>query len=402
MKAKKKNRVIVLVAVLLGLFVVAVGTPSQAAAKQITVGSILPLSGPISVVGMAWTRGYEMFFNKTNKEGGVNIGGEKYTFNLISEDSRSTAEASVTAARKLVHEDKAKFVFGTIVEACTDAIYEICERNRVMQLMPAISVPGNPSDVGPNKPFLVRPNINFDDGNTINLDFLKETYPHVKTLAISHTDSIWMDKAASFVRDAAGDRGIKVVHVEPWDFRTQDFLPVFVKILASKPDAIYCIVAGQTPQQLVAARQLGFKGPFISCSPVGPEVHIMVAGPKLCTDFICNGIDPENPTDAMREVMEIWKAKYREPFVGDAVLAWDEAWILVQAMQKAQTVDPPKVMSTLESMTEMGDLMTTFGPAKMGGKERLGVNRVLKRRIPLTYVMNGKIKLIGYQMGSYK
>ena len=76
-----------------------------------------------------------MFFNDINKQGGANIGGEKYTFKFISEDSGSAAEASGNAARKLVYQDKTKFVFGAIVEACIDAIYEVCGRNKVLQLI---------------------------------------------------------------------------------------------------------------------------------------------------------------------------------------------------------------------------------------------------------------------------
>jgi ABC-type branched-subunit amino acid transport system substrate-binding protein len=143
---------------------------------------------------------------------------------------------------------------------------------------------------------------------------------------------------------------------------------------------------------LIAARSLGFTGPFLSTSPLGPDVFLATAGPELCTDVICAGWNPATATGTLREVLDAWQAEYgEEPFVSDAALAWDEAWILVQAMEKAQSVDPEDVLAALDSMTTPEDLRTGFGTAHMGGLETYGVNRVLVRPIPISYLMNGQV-----------
>ena len=400
MIGKKMNQ-LVMVAVLLAFFALGTGAPLQATAEQLTVGSIMPLSGPISIVGMSWSRGIDLFFDKINDQGGVNIGGQKYTFKFISEDSKGAAEAAGTAARKLVHQNGAKFIFAAILESSTDAVYEIAERNKVLQMIPSVNVAGHPADVSPDKPFLVRPNISFDDTHTLDMDYLKEAYPNVKTMAIAFP-SIGYEGMVKDLTYAAGKRGIKVVRAEEWEWGTTDFVPTYTRILAFKPDAIFAMVSGQTPHQLIAARQLGFKGPFIANAPLGPEFHVLIAGKEICTDLISNGVNPEDPTDEMREVIERWNKKFREPFVSDAVMGWDEAWILIQAMQKAKSVNPEKVIAALDGMTAKGSLNTTFGPAYMGGEDRFGINRVLKRPIPITHVMNGEMKLVGYRFGSHR
>jgi hypothetical protein len=61
-------------------------------------------------------------------------------------------------------------------------------------------------------------------------------------------------------------------------------------------------------------------------------------------------------------------------------------------MEKAQSIDPEKVLATLETMTEPGVIQSTFGPAYMGGKKHFGVNRVLVRPIPVAHIMDGKTK----------
>ena len=157
------------------------------------------------------------------------------------------------------------------------------------------------------------------------------------------------------------------------------------------------MVSGQATYQLMAARQLGFKGPFISNVPLGPEVfqHV-VNDPTALTDVITNGVDLSKPNEAIKDVMERWQAKFKDPFVSDCLAAWDQTWILTQAMEKAKSVAGDKVIAALETMTAPGSLKTCFGPGQMGGAKRFGVNRVLTRPLPLTRIMNGKTEFIGF------
>jgi ABC-type branched-subunit amino acid transport system substrate-binding protein len=191
--------------------------------------------------------------------------------------------------------------------------------------------------------------------------------------------------------------GLNVVGVEYWQDGTTDFIPTCTRVLAYKPDAMYVMGTGQSPYILMAARQLGFKGPFICNVPLGPEVFQRVVNdPTALTDVITNGIDLSQPTDMMKDVMKRWKAKYKEPFMSDSIVGWDELWILTQAMEKAQSVVGEKVFAAMETMNQPGSLKTCFGPARMGGSERFGVNRTLVRPIPLTRLMNGKTEFIGF------
>ena len=80
-----------------------------------------------------------------------------------------------------------------------------------------------------------------------------------------------------------------------WTFGVTDFVPIYTKILATDPDAVFIMVSAQSPYQLKAARQLGFKGPIFANSPMGAEVHVRVAGDKAATDFFCNSINPRRP-----------------------------------------------------------------------------------------------------------
>jgi len=371
-------------------------TTTQAPPKHLTVGAIMPVSGPISTVGMAFIRGYELYFDKVNAEGGIKVGNDTYLIDFIYEDSQANPEAAGTAAKKLVFQDGATFVFGEILEQDTQAIYDVCVPNGALHIISWVNVVGHPADVSADKPLCVRLAVSPDASDIPLLDYFIEAYPNAKKIAMSVPDIIpqpMVDKLTSEITA----RGIEIVGSEIWEWGVTDFVPLYTKILASDPDAVYCLVSAQAMYQLLAARQLGFEGPFISSSPLGPDVFMIVAGPEVCNNVICAGWDPAAATGELKEIVDRWMAKWsNDPFVSDAAFAWDQASILVQAIEKAQSVDPAAVLAALDAMTTEGGLSTAFGPGRMGGMETYGVNRVLIRPIPISHILNSVIESVGF------
>ena len=392
MKRIRKGSIVALFVVLLSAaFVFGYHGAAQSATKTLKVGVVMPISGPISTVGMAWVRGYELYFNKVNEGGGVKIGNDTYRFDVIPIDSKVNPEAAGTATKKLVFQNKATFVFGAILEQNTQAIYDVTLPNKVLHLISWVNVPRHPADVSGNKPLCTRPMISPQDAHRPLLEYLLKAYPNTNSVALVVPD-IAVGSLDKDFKSVAAELGIKVVGSEIWSFGTTDFIPLYTKLSAYKADAICTLSSAQAHYQLMSARQLGFNGPFISTSPLGPDVFLAVAGPEACTNLICAGWNPAKATGGLKEVVNSWQAKYgAEPFISDASFAWDEGWILVQALEKAQSVDPEAVLSTLDSMTMPGSLKTSFGPAHMGGLKTYGVNRVLVRPIPVSYVMDGQV-----------
>jgi ABC-type branched-subunit amino acid transport system substrate-binding protein len=260
-----------------------------------------------------------------------------------------------------------------------------------------INTPGRPEDVGPKKPLLVRLAVGPDDNQAPDLDYLVKTYPAAKKISIVYPN-IGYEPMVDSLKAQMAERGLKLAGVEKWEWGTSDFVPTYTRVLASKPDVVFAMNSGQATYQLMAARQLGFKGPFISNSPLGADVFVNVVNdPAALTDVLVNSPDVYHPTDFIKDLQRRWKDKYgNEPFISDCIHPGDIPWILAQAMEKAQSIDPEKVMATLETMTAPGSLKGAYGLGYMGGKKRFGVNRVLYRPVPLTRIINGKTEFIGF------
>jgi branched-chain amino acid transport system substrate-binding protein len=370
-------------------------SPVQADTKKLKVGMIMPLSGPISVVGVGLTRAVELYFNKVNEAGGLQLGGDTYMLELIAEDSKVDPTVSATATKKLVYKDGCRFVFGAIAPPVAAAIYQVCAKAKALHLITWIDAPGLAGDVSPKKPYAVRLCISSDAGWEMDYDYLRKTYPEAKNLFIVAPDlGLPIDRAIK----VAKERGLNTLGHELWEDGTVDFLPYYTKALAAKPDVIQAMCSAQAGYQLRTARQLGFKGIFISDAPTAPAFILSLAGPEGSHDVISNGMDMNSATPGMKECMNRWAKKYKEPFFSDSIITWVEAEVFIQALKKADSVDPKKVVAAFESMTAPGSFQTAFGPGHMGGDKRFGVNRVVVRPMPISRLMNGKIEFVGFKM----
>lgn len=365
---------------------------ATSAPKSLTIGAIMPLSGPLSVPGLAWGRGFELYFDKVNEQGGIKVGIDRYLVKYILEDGKGNPEATSTAANKLVNQDSAKFVFGEILDAGALAITQATAPKKAMHVLTWVT-PGTKSDVNKDKPLTIRLGISGMDNQPPLVEQFAKLYPNIKRVAISAPD-IGYEKMIDSVKAALEAQGKQVVYIEKWQWGTQDFVPTYNKVLANNPEAIWIMVSGQSAAQVKAVRGLNFKGVLIDDTPLDPDVHIRVTGANV-GEILVSGMDITKPTEGMKEVIQRWQTKFKDPFVSDALPAFDTAALFVQAVEKSQSVDPEKIMATFEGMTTAGNLKSVFGDASIGGAKQFGVNRVLQRPVPVTRIMNGQKEFLG-------
>ena len=397
MNGKIRNWVIISTVILMSvLLVLGPGASAQAATKHLKVGMIMPLSGPISFVGVGLTRAVRLYFDKVNEEGGIQLGGDTYMIDLIAEDSKLDPTVASTATKKLIYKDGTKFVFGAITPPVAAAIYQVCERAKALHIITWIDAPAMPGDISPKKHYAIRLNPTSDTNWEMNYDFLKENYPQAKKVYIIAPDAgLPIETKAKRLLE---ERGLTLVGHDLWPDPTEDFTPYYTKALTTNPDVIQGANSAQAGFQLRTARQLGFKGIFISDCPLAPAIILAIAGEEACHNVLTNGMDFAHPTPGIKESMDRWAKVTKDPYFEDTPVTYAQAEAFVQALKKANSVGVEKVIAAFESMTAPGSFDTCWGPAHMSGKKTFGVNRVLNRPVPQTRLMNGKIEFFGLKM----
>ena len=399
MRTQKRKMVVSFMISLFFMMGVASVLPSIGFAKTDTVkiGSILPVSGPLGVIGMAWHRGYEILLDKINGAGGIEINGKKYQVSLILEDSKLSPEAASAAANKLVYKDKVQFIMGEVMEPVSEAIYDVTLETEAFFALAnsLVPTPLGPWGVSAENPMMILITPPAYLGYPYTFDYLKKAYPEVKRV-VTTDNTFPHEPLIEYNSKALEERGFEVVGVERYDLAATDYYPFMTAVLKHKPDAIHIGQSAplQIGMQIKAARELGFTGPIISTSPVAPEFALMGAGPKMATDIIVSApyAAGANVPEAMKYVVDAWGKKYKEPFNADALLGYSALWVLLQGIEKAQSLDPKKVAETMEHLNAQGDIQTVYGPGFIGGKDLIGANRELIAPYWVSLIKDGEIK----------
>jgi ABC-type branched-subunit amino acid transport system substrate-binding protein len=165
--------------------------------------------------------------------------------------------------------------------------------------------------------------------------------------------------------------------------------------LATKPDAVdtgagFPIPAGLKFKQ---GRELGFKGPVFSHSPVELYTILNIAGKDLSTDYFNSSLDIKSPNvpPMVKEIQKRWEAKFASPFMFEGAQGWDALWALTQAIEAAKSLDPTVVKIAWENIPS---IETSYGKGHMGGLKSFGVNHIVVRPTPISRLKNGKVELI--------
>jgi branched-chain amino acid transport system substrate-binding protein len=372
------------------------------ASNTLKIGGCMPLSGPASAAGIAWKQGWELAFEKINAEGGLKIGSDTYTLELLLEDSKGSAEGGATAATKLCYQNSVKFLMGDISDFMVPPIYAVTSEAGALfcasLVMYSESVPGSYADVGPDKPLLIRMTLTTDETCSMSIQHLVKNYPNAKTIGLMALAFPECDTLNTYYAAAWEPFGLSVSpDYERYPPDLVDFVPTLTRLLATEPDAIVDLSSTLNQFQLIVktARDLGFNGPIIYPLPCDP-LYVAEVMPNISDVITCGfTMDDPNLPDAIKEVIELGRAKYGTDLMEDSIFAYDQVMLLAQMLVKANSVEPKVVQDTFETMTAPGSLQSVFGPANSGGLEKTGVNRALVRPSPLSRLINGKGELVG-------
>lgn len=398
MRTIRRARCIVLVATFFAFFVFLQVSIGKATPKEVVIGVVGSLSGPGSEAYSLNVKGSRLAVDWINQKGGVTVKGEKYTLKLIEADAQGTIEGTVAAANKLVFSDKVKFIAGAMPPPPFVGAYsKIVEDNkvyRVLQIALGISTELNPTmtyTVGTFPSTL---------GAFAGYDTLVELYPKAKKVALVCPEDPGAFEELENQKKLAAAHGLTVVVEATHQFGAVDFYPMWTKILAAKPDVV--IVHATIPQWggsiLKQGRELGYKGVFMvpNCN-IDPNILAEIAG-AYATDYIGVNYDPRNlatMTPEMKEMAKLVKAKFGSESPMDYFVGIEGIWMLAQAIEHAQSLDPTVVR---DSFDKMKSVKTLYGPGKVGGKKPYGRICTVYRPVQVIRIMKGKIQHVRWVM----
>jgi branched-chain amino acid transport system substrate-binding protein len=369
--------------------VISCKTTAPSEVKTLKIGLITSVTGPMGAAFKSIYDAAKPTQDLWNQRGGITVNGQKYNIEIVPTDDQSTPPGAVAAANKLIG-DGVKFIISPQFIPNNMAIAQICEEAKVIRIQ-AMTV--DPAQYGTQYPYNFAGCMNLYNIAPV-YNYLAKNYPQVKKIAIIMADDPGGVTPKEFTIKEIEKHGIQVVFNDVYQIGTEDFYPIVTKALAQKPDGIE-FVLGFVPWAngiIKSAREMGFKGPIFCGSPVG-DINWLnsMLDPSYAYDIFAGGPDVLSPAmlPIVQDHRKLVEKATNSPYTMDNLLPLLVTWPLLQAIEKAQSLDTDKVVKTFENMSS---IETVFGKGKVTGKEIVGINRFVVGPIPFARIQNGKVE----------
>jgi branched-chain amino acid transport system substrate-binding protein len=323
--------------------------PQAAAPAGVTVkiGHAAPLTGGIAHMGKDNENGVRLAVDEANAKG-LTIGGQKITFEMVSEDDEGKENKGPIVAQKFV-DAKVAGVVGHLNSGVTipaSAVYNTAG-------IPMISGSAtNPKLTEQGFAVTFRTVGRDDQQGPAIASYLTSQYKP-KTAAVIDDATSYGEGLANEVEKALKAAGVTVLPREKGNNTQTDWKAILTKLRGKKPDAIFYggMDSGAGPL-MKQGRELGLKAVFAFGDGACTEKMKELAG-DASEGLICSqaGIPV---AAASKSFLDAFKAKFNSDPLIYAPFTYDATNLLISAMQKADSVDPAKYLPELAKISMVG------------------------------------------------
>jgi len=224
-------------------------TAKKAEKEVIKIGAILPLTGPAGSLGVYYKNGLKIKIDEINSNGGIN--GKKVK--LLIKDSKTSAKEGVFAINNLLSLDKPLFVFSHL-SSITLAINPILKKKNI----PVIAVSASAKLL----------NYNLAIRNYITPErlakFSFENFHNklkLNNFSLIYVGDDFGTSVAKYFKEECDKSNVKITYEDKFNLRNTDYKNLVLKIIASKPEAVYITGYGKPLALLIKQlKDLKYKG----------------------------------------------------------------------------------------------------------------------------------------------
>ncbi|MFW7341010.1 ABC transporter substrate-binding protein [Pollutimonas sp. H1-120] len=359
------------------------------AQEVLKIGVVSALDGPGSEWGRGVDGGTKIAAKEINEAGGLKVGDKTYKLEVISYDDSYKAAQGVSAATRLIEQDRVKFVLGPLGSASGLAVKPIYEQNKVIGLVNTYT-PQMLKDVKyifrvlPTTAEIVQPIINW----------VKEHHPNLKTVAIiSPNDQTGWDSQKAQIA-AYKKSGYDIIGSELFERSSRDFQSFLTRIIAKKPDIIELDTTPPGTAGLIIrqARELGYQGLFTKIGGPGVPEIVKAAGKEFAEGTVTY-VAADTSAEKYKWLEKQYTNFYPAPMNAFNVFFYDGARMLFKALQDAGTVtDTDKVREALIKLSPFEGMQ---GALAWGGQDLYGNNHQIQAPVFIGNIKDGQEVIVG-------
>ena len=333
-------------ALLVGISLMIAGCVGGGASDTIKIGANLEMTGGSASFGASATNAAKLAINEYNAKGGFK--GKKVE--LVIADNKSEAAESASAMQKLV-QDKVVAVIAPIASSSVIAGAQINQDSKVLAISPTASNPKVTVDEkGKVRPYLFRASFIDPFQGSVMAAFATKSLK-AKTAAIYIDNSSDYAKGlAKYFEEEFVKAGGQIVIKEAYLQKDTDFKATLTKIKATNPEVIFVPGYYQEVGLIIKqSRDLGMKMPVLGGDGWDSVQLTNIAGAEnLENTFFCNHYSAEDKSPKVTSFVEAYQKAYGQVPDSFAALAYDATWMIIKAMERADSTDPVKIRDEME------------------------------------------------------
>jgi branched-chain amino acid transport system substrate-binding protein len=331
----------------------------HAAAAGIRIGATLPLTGAESRVGGYFKEGYELAIEEANRNGGLEVGGQRMPVTLTLLDDTSAQATAVSLAERLVYKEKVDLLLGTYASHLVEAQSTVAEQAKV----PYVQGGGGATGIarrGYKYLFgLIAP---VELLGTTLMSWIDEQQKAGKLPRPARIALLWENTShgkdfrkgvSDFAAKSGGAYAVAVD--ESFELNGKDFGALLGKVKAAAVDLF--LVDAHLPDYITMHRQyvgMGLCHKVVSYGARGSEKGAIDALGRENVDHVLsavwwNALLASKPGVA-RTFTEAFEKKYGRKPEWFQALAYESARVLLLAVQQAGKVDREAVRARLAAM----------------------------------------------------
>jgi branched-chain amino acid transport system substrate-binding protein len=343
------------------LALVTAGQP--AAVPEISIGSVLPLTGAFGASGNYFKQGYGMAIDDANNAGGLQVGGQKYHINLTILDDGSDFTRSRSLVEKLVTDQHVNFLLGGYDTSLVEAQEVVPDQYKI----PYVEGGGAASEIFKRGyKYIFGTLATIYDMGTITMDYLayeigKGRLPKPSTIAVVWENTDHGKDYVNAILDAvkAHPDLFQIVLNQSFQLNGSDFSPLLQQVKAS--NAAVFLSDAHLPDFITMHRQYlqaGMYHQFISYGARGPDQKGRAAlGPGA--DYLVAALwwTPALKDPASQLFTERYKREFHATPDWFQALSYETARVLLRGIQAAGSLNGPAVRDALAKLEMRNSLL---------------------------------------------
>ncbi len=323
-------------------------------AQEVTIGCYIPMTGSAAAMGQVAWKGVDIARRLKPEVLGKKV-------RLVLADTKSDKIEAANAVSRLIEKDKVVAIIGEVISGDTLAGAPIAERFSIPNITPTAT---NPL-VTQNRQYTFRACFVDTLQGKVAARFAKEHLKAQKAAVIIDQAQDYCVGLANFFMQEFKQRGGQIVATTYIQTGDQDFSAQISAIKPLAPDIVYA--PNYYAEDALLARQMqqfGLKVPILTGDGAQVTDLIKIGGPAVDGMYFTAHFHREAiNTPLAQEFIKAYEADTKREVDAFAALGGDCYFLLVNAMERAQTLEGPKIR---QALAQTKDFPGVSGSITMG------------------------------------